>query len=52
MDQAMELDQVLLVHTSFASSSLESNLNWSLLFIPDRASLHALARALSELEHH
>jgi len=54
MDQALELDQVLLVHTSFASSSRDSNLNlnWSLLFIPDRASLQALASALTELETH
>ena len=52
MEQALELDQVLLIHTSFALSSQELNLNWSLLFIPNRASLHALATALSELETH
>ena len=43
MEQAMELDQVLLVHTAFAASRQELNLNWTLLFIPDRASLQALA---------
>jgi len=52
MEQALELDQVLLIHTSFASSSQELNLNWSLLFIPDRASLQALATALTELKTH
>ena len=52
MEQALELDQVLLIHTSFTSSPQELNLNWSLLFIPDRASLHALATALTELETH
>ena len=52
MEQALELDQVLLIHTSFTSSPQELNLNWSLLFIPDRASLHALATALVELETH
>jgi chemotaxis protein CheC len=49
MEQALELDQVLLVHTSFRSMVQELNLNWSLLLIPDRASLYALSTALSEL---
>ena len=52
MEQALELDQILLVHTSFASSRQDLNLNWTLLFVPDRASLHALATALTELETH
>jgi chemotaxis protein CheC len=52
MEQAIELDQVLLVHTTFASSRQDLNLNWTLLFIPDRAALRALAAALSELESH
>jgi chemotaxis protein CheC len=52
MEQALELDQVLLIHTCFESSSQELNLNWSLLFIPDRASLSALATALAELGTH
>jgi chemotaxis protein CheC len=50
MEQALELDKVLLVHTTFASIRQGLNLNWTLLFIPDRASLHALASALTELE--
>ncbi|MFO0891386.1 MAG: chemotaxis protein CheC [Isosphaeraceae bacterium] len=52
MEQALELDQVLLVHTSFESGRDDVDLNARLLLIPDRASLHALAEALSELESH
>jgi chemotaxis protein CheC len=52
MDQALELDRVLLIHTAFSSSRQGLNLNWTLLFIPDRTSLHALAAALSDLERH
>ena len=52
MEQAMELDQVLLVHTAFAASRQELNLNWTLLLIPDRVSLQALAAGLTELESH
>ena len=47
MEQALELDKVLLVQTTFASVRQGLNLNWTLLFIPDRASLHALASALT-----
>ena len=50
LDQALELDRVLLIHTEFSSSRQDLNLNWTLLFIPDRSSLHALAAALSNLE--
>ena len=50
MEQALELDQVLLVQSAFDSSQQDLNLNWTLLFIPDRASLRALAAALSKLE--
>lgn len=50
MEQAIEFDQVLLVQTSFSSGGEGLDLGGTLLFIPDRASLHALARALSELE--
>jgi chemotaxis protein CheC len=52
MEQAMELDQVLLVHTAFAASRQDLNLDWTLLLIPDRASLRALAAGLTELESH
>ena len=48
----MELDEVLLVHTAFAAGRQELNLNWTLLLIPDRASLQALAAGLTELESH
>jgi chemotaxis protein CheC len=50
MDQAIELDRVLLIHTAFTSSRQGLNLNWTLLFIPDPPSLQALAAALSDLE--
>lgn len=50
MDQALELDRVLLVHTAFAASRQGLNLDWTLLFIPDRPSLFALSAALSDLE--
>jgi chemotaxis protein CheC len=50
MEQALELDQVLLVHSSFTAVGEDRNLSWTLLFVPDRDSLAALAAALSELE--
>jgi chemotaxis protein CheC len=52
MDQALELDQVLLIHSQFGSGRQGLNLNWTLLFIPSRASLYALAALLSQLESH
>jgi chemotaxis protein CheC len=52
MDQALELDHVLLVHTEFATSRRDLSLDWTLLFIPDHASLRALAGAIGELESH
>jgi chemotaxis protein CheC len=52
MEQALELDQVLLVQTSFQAGREAVDLNATLLLIPDRASLHALADALSELGSH
>ena len=33
MEQALELDQVLLVHSQFVAGKHELNLNWTLLFI-------------------
>jgi chemotaxis protein CheC len=50
MDQAVELDRVLLIHTAFTSSRQQLRLDWTLLFIPDRSSFHALAAALLDLE--
>ncbi len=52
MEQALELDLVLLVHSSFTAGGEDLDLSWTLLFVPDRASLAALAVALSELEAH
>jgi chemotaxis protein CheC len=52
MEQALELDQVLLIQSEFAASRQGLNLNWTLLFIPSRESLHALADSLAQLESH
>jgi chemotaxis protein CheC len=52
MEQALELDQVLLIHSRFGSGSAELDLNWTLLFIPSRESLHALTMSLVQLETH
>lgn len=52
MEQALELDQVLFIHTQFAAGRQKLNLNWTLLFIPSRDSLHALAASLAQLESH
>ncbi len=50
MEQALELDQVLLIHSEFAAGRQGLNLNWTLLFIPSRDALHALAASLAQLE--
>ena len=50
MEQALELDQVLLIHSQFGTGKQELNLNWTLLFIPSRESLHSLAVSLARLE--
>jgi chemotaxis protein CheC len=50
MEQALELDQVLLVHSQFGAGRQGLNLNWTLLFIPSRDSLHVLATLLTQLQ--
>ncbi len=50
MEQAIELDQVLLIHSQFSTGKQGLNLNWTLLFIPSRESLHLLAASLAKLE--
>jgi chemotaxis protein CheC len=50
MEQALELDQVLLIRSDFAGGRPGLNLKWTLLFIPSRAALHALAVSLAQLE--
>jgi chemotaxis protein CheC len=52
MEQALELDQVLLIRSEFKADRRETNLNWTLLFVPTRESLHELASALAQLESH
>jgi chemotaxis protein CheC len=52
MDQALELDQVLLIRSEFAGDRPGLNLNWTLLFIPSRTALEALRAALAQLGSH
>jgi chemotaxis protein CheC len=52
MEQALELDQVLLIRSEFAGSRPGLNLNWTLLFIPSRAALETLRASLAQLESH
>jgi chemotaxis protein CheC len=50
MEQAMELDKLLLIRSEFAGGRDIPQLNWTLLFIPSRAALEALAASLARLE--
>src|SRR5262245_30510586 len=50
MDQALELDRLLLIRSEFAGGPDLSQLNWTLLLIPSRAALEALAASLARLE--
>jgi chemotaxis protein CheC len=50
MEQALELDQILLIHTEFATGKQELSLNWTLLFVPSRDALHVLAASLAQLQ--
>lgn len=46
MDQALELERVLLVQTAFETATAGGELGWTLLFVPDAPSLAALAAVL------
>jgi chemotaxis protein CheC len=50
MEQAMELDRLLLIRSEFAGGPDIPQLNWTLLFIPSRAALESLAASLARLE--
>jgi chemotaxis protein CheC len=52
MEQALELDQVLLIRSEFVGGRPGLNLNWTLLFIPSRAALETLRASLGQLESH
>ena len=52
MEQAIELDRLLLIRSEFAAGPDMPQLNWTLLFIPSRAALEALAASLARLESH
>jgi chemotaxis protein CheC len=47
LDQAIELDEVLLVRSAFSASRTDLKLDWTLLVVPDRAALRALTSSLS-----
>lgn len=50
MEQALELDQVLVVRSEFARGRPGLDLNWTLLFIPSRAALETLRASLAPFE--
>jgi chemotaxis protein CheC len=50
MEQAMELDRLLLIRSEFAGGPDIPQLNWTLLFIPSRAALESLAASRARLE--
>jgi chemotaxis protein CheC len=50
MDQALERDELLLIRSEFAGGPDMPQLNWTLLFVPSRAALEALAESLARLE--
>ena len=47
MDQAQELDRLLLVRSEFAGGPDLPPLNWTLLLVPSPSSLEALAAAVA-----
>jgi chemotaxis protein CheC len=47
MEQALELDQILLIRSEFAALRPGVNLNWTLLFVPSRESLRELTTLLA-----
>ena len=51
MDQALELDRVLLARTGYESAASGAQAAWTLLFIPDAPSLSRLASLLPESQH-
>ena len=52
MEQALELDQVLVIRSELRAALGGLNLDWTLLYIPSRASRHALLESLLALESH
>jgi chemotaxis protein CheC len=52
MEQAMELDQVLVIRSELRAAATGLNLDWTLLYIPSSASRHALFESLLALESH
>jgi chemotaxis protein CheC len=52
MEQALELDQVLLIRSDFTAGRKGPNLNWTLLFVPSREALRVLVASLTQLQAH
>jgi chemotaxis protein CheC len=50
MEQALELNQVLMIRSEFTGGGQGLNLNWTLLFVPTREALNVLAASLAQLE--
>jgi chemotaxis protein CheC len=48
MEQALELDQVLLIHSQFGAGKRGLNFNWTFLFVPSRESLYELIDSLPQ----
>jgi chemotaxis protein CheC len=49
VEQTLELDRVLVIRSEFNAGGQESNLNWTLLFVPTRESLGLLSASLAQL---
>jgi chemotaxis protein CheC len=52
MEQAIELDQVFVIRSELSALASGLRLDWTLLYIPSRASRQALLDSLLELESH
>ena len=48
----MELDQLLVIRSELKAAAPSLDLDWTLLYIPSRASRRALLESLRELESH
>jgi chemotaxis protein CheC len=51
-EQALELDQLLVIRSELKAAAPGLDLDWALLYIPSRASRGALLQSLRELESH
>jgi chemotaxis protein CheC len=49
VEQALELDEVLMIRSEFTTGGQALNLNWTLLFVPTREALSVLSASLAQL---